>query len=134
MCVQVALSLVTRRAQVVRLASPTWSCDQVRDSAGLTMRSQQVQKVERGIRARPRKADRAVRHAVSRYSGSPALEIRVPHVHVRHAPWLAERVADARLSTALATSLNQASRHATRRFLTTVLMTDIVGSTDRAHD
>jgi class 3 adenylate cyclase len=96
----------------------------------LTMGIEEVQKVDCGVRARPGDANPALQDVASICSTSPRLEISVLHVYVRHARWLAERVADARLSSALATSLNQASHRDAGRFLTTVLMTDIVDSTD----
>jgi class 3 adenylate cyclase len=94
------------------------------------MGSEEVQKVDCAIRARPGNANRAVWHVAPTGSTGPRLEIRALHAYVRHSPWLAGRVADARLSNALATSLNQASHRDADRFLTTVLMTDIVDSTD----
>jgi class 3 adenylate cyclase len=94
------------------------------------MGSEEVQRVDRAIRARSGNGNRAVWHVAPTCSTRPRLEIRALHLYVRHAPWLAGRVAEARLSNALATSLNQASHRDADRFLTTVLMTDIVDSTD----
>ena len=94
------------------------------------MGTEGVQTVDGGVRALAGDANRGAPNVASACSTSPRLEIRVLHVYVRHTRWLAERVADARLSNALATSLNQGSRRRAGRFLTTVLMTDIVDSTD----
>jgi class 3 adenylate cyclase len=63
-------------------------------------------------------------------STTPSPEVQVLHVYVQHARWFAQRVAGAQLSNALATSLTKASHGRARRILTTVLMTDIVDSTD----
>jgi class 3 adenylate cyclase len=106
------------------------SCDRLRGSVMLTKGTEEVHKADCGVRARAGDANRGAPNVVPACSTSPRLEIRVLHVYVRHTRWLAERVADARLSDALATSLNQASRRRAGRFLTTVLMTDIVDSTN----
>jgi class 3 adenylate cyclase len=94
------------------------------------MGTEEVQKVDWGVRARAGDAKSCAPNVASACPTSPRLEIRVLHVYVRHTGWLAERVADARLSNALATSLNHGSRRHASRFLTTVLMTDIVDSTN----
>jgi class 3 adenylate cyclase len=99
-------------------------------SEWLTMGSEEVQKIDGAIRARPGNTNRVMWHVAQTCSTSPRLEIRTLHVYVRHARWLAERVAEARLSNALATSLHQAPYRNADRFLTTVVMTDIVDSTD----
>jgi class 3 adenylate cyclase len=105
------------------------SCDQLRGSVWLTMGTEEVQKVDRGVRAQSGHVNGAAQDVASTCSTSSRVDIQVLHVYVRHGRWLAERVADARLSNALATSLNQALHRHAGRFLTTVLMTDIVDST-----
>lgn len=94
------------------------------------MGGEEVQKVDCGVRVQSGDADGRVSDVASTRSTSPRLEAPILHVYVRHARWFAERVADAQLSHALATSLSKASHRSARRFLTTVLMTDIVDSTN----
>jgi class 3 adenylate cyclase len=94
------------------------------------MGGEEVQKVSRAVHARSGDACGRVSDVASTRSTSPRVEIGVLHIYVQHARWFAERVADAQLSSALATSLSKASHRSARRVLTTVLMTDIVDSTD----
>jgi class 3 adenylate cyclase len=89
-----------------------------------------VQEVRCVVPAQPGDVFGDVHGAALTRATSSRLETRVLHVHMRQAGWFAQRVADARLADGLATSLNQATRLDAGRILTTVLMTDIVGSTD----
>ena len=110
------------------------------------MRTEEVQKVDRGIHQRSARANGRAQDVRSTCSPILHLEVRVldVYVDVQDARRLGEHLADARVlvpgsdrvftlgehgSTDHAACLDEDSRRDTGRFLTTILMTDIVDST-----